>query len=382
MPPKKQKTPTTGKGQQPAKVTRLRLASESSSSSPVPISKEPNLVVVADDDNKLQCYACDSNFSAASVNVNQTMFSSIQQLATIGVRWHCPSCLGNPVKTTSLQHEMDEFKTIMKDKLLSITDRFDKQLESFQTSIMTKFDKFHQSSDKVEETISNYANAVSKNLDVNQKTNQVMADLALKVENIKQNVETDLDEKSERKLKERKSKNVILFKLPESEHGTPAEIYQQDFNKVISTIDSTNSLGPSDVEELFRLGEKDLSTAPRPVLIRFNSIETRNRILRARNLRYRKSKTESENDKNAEDDKEEDEEDGDGDDKKEDGIPVFLAPDRTKKEQEAHKKLVKELKKRKDEGEVNLIIRNGKVIPKEPFRFRPQTCWGSRVSSE
>ena len=52
-------------------------------------------------------------------------------------------------------------------------------------------------------------------------------------------------------------------------------------------------------------------------------------------------------------------------------------PDRTKKEIEEQRQLVKELKERRDNGEENIGIRNGKVIQfGNPFRNSPQFCWG------
>lgn len=43
---------------------------------------------------------------------------------------------------------------------------------------------------------------------------------------------------------------------------------------------------------------------------------------------------------------------------------VFIAPDRTPKEREEHKKLREELKRRQHEGEEGIIIRKGKIVKK------------------
>ncbi len=41
---------------------------------------------------------------------------------------------------------------------------------------------------------------------------------------------------------------------------------------------------------------------------------------------------------------------------------VFIAPDRTKKERDRSEVLHEELKRRKENGEVNLIIRRGRLV--------------------
>lgn len=55
---------------------------------------------------------------------------------------------------------------------------------------------------------------------------------------------------------------------------------------------------------------------------------------------------------------------------------VYITHDRTKKEQEKHKELVKLLKERRAKGEENLVIRNGEIIQRQPFRPNPQLFWG------
>ena len=54
---------------------------------------------------------------------------------------------------------------------------------------------------------------------------------------------------------------------------------------------------------------------------------------------------------------------------------IFISPDRTKAEQEQHKKLVLELKERINNGEPGLYIRNGKILKYQPFRGDAQLFW-------
>ena len=51
------------------------------------------------------------------------------------------------------------------------------------------------------------------------------------------------------------------------------------------------------------------------------------------------------------------------------------------KEREAHRKVYEELKKRKNEGENNLVIRNGKIVPYIPHSYRTRVITNhSKVS--
>ena len=45
---------------------------------------------------------------------------------------------------------------------------------------------------------------------------------------------------------------------------------------------------------------------------------------------------------------------------------IYVSPDYTRKEREANKVLREELKRRKASGEVNLGIRNGRIVTKQP----------------
>ena len=44
---------------------------------------------------------------------------------------------------------------------------------------------------------------------------------------------------------------------------------------------------------------------------------------------------------------------------------VYIAPDMTKLERAKHKKLVDELKRRRQQGELNLVIKNGTIVQRQ-----------------
>ena len=45
---------------------------------------------------------------------------------------------------------------------------------------------------------------------------------------------------------------------------------------------------------------------------------------------------------------------------------IYIAPDKTKFERSKHRKLIDELKQRRDQGKTNLIICNGSIVIKRP----------------
>ena len=179
-----------------------------------------------------------------------------------------------------------------------------------------------------------------------------MTELTQKVETLKKNVESDINKKSEIQVKEHLLKNVIIFKVPESQETEPDKAYQEDFRKVLNAIDPEKKLKRDDIVRFHRLESKiKTNDTIRPIKMTLKNIELRNNILKLRNI-YCKNNNEVKQ--------------------------IFIAQDRTLQERENHKKLVDELKERKLNGEKDIVIRNGKIVPFPPFRFKPQDFWGER----
>ena len=59
---------------------------------------------------------------------------------------------------------------------------------------------------------------------------------------------------------------------------------------------------------------------------------------------------------------------------------VYISPDRTRQERESFRKLRAELKQRKDGGEPNLVIRNGKIVTKRSVPQPPDQAPQSPMS--
>ena len=187
---------------------------------------------------------------------------------------------------------------------------------------------------------------------IKAKTGEAVFELVKKVDNIQLNVESS---KSETKLRDLKKNNVLIHKLPESESESLSKAFEEDAKNVLDLIDPKKELKSVDILDIRRIGSKESSTLPRSIIVKCNSTELRNKLLKLRNIKFSCNNKETE---------------------------VYISPDRTKIEQLAHKKLVRELKDRKNKGEHDIMIRNGKIIKKQqPFRFRLQDFWSSHIQS-
>ena len=134
------------------------------------------------------------------------------------------------------------------------------------------------------------------------------------------------DELSER---ERKKNNIIVYNFPEASEQSPED---QNFANLCKTIVKVDI----NIQKMFRIGRKD-SNRVRPLLVCFTSEESKLAVLsNAPRLRFHDIYKK-----------------------------VFIAPDMTRFERAKHKKLVEELKQRRQQGETNLIIKNGLIVQRQ-----------------
>ena len=157
------------------------------------------------------------------------------------------------------------------------------------------------------------------------------------------------ERESEQKSREQKALNVCIFNIPESDADSIEDQYKEDVSKFKEILSNEIVLEKEDVKAFYRIGQEAKSSKPRPIILKLTNEDVRRKLLMLRNLIFTNSSNE---------------------------CKVFINPDRTKKEQEAHRKLLSELKERKSKGEENIVIRNGKIIEFLPFRRNPQLFWG------
>ena len=314
----------------------------------------------------LTCYDCKSEFSSTLIDPSALNDSSIYE--AMGFRWHCSRCLKrdcNLVKKNDFDTKINEISK----QLNFLTSEFNRRLDDIENQNQN-FPK------EVRESISTYAQVVSKNIENHNQTTSCVSSMKQSLESLKTDLNNQMEDKSksltainnnletvkiniekndakesDAQVHAQKINNVCIFNIPELNSENLQENYKNDVQIVKELFNDRISLNKEDVKSLFRKGEIKDSLRPRPIIIKFSTTELKNKVLSLRNLTYTDKTDQTEH-------------------------QIFIVPDRTRKEQLEHKKLTEELKKRRQDGEQNIIIRNGKIVSRLPFRSNPQLFWG------
>lgn len=160
-------------------------------------------------------------------------------------------------------------------------------------------------------------------------------------EKMEEKIEQIVDRKIAEALEEQKEvetrkKNLILVNIKESSKTDIKERMEEDLSTAKEVISKLVALEPDDISDPVRLGRENMNNHPRLMRI---TIKTEKKKLDIQ----RKAPELNKDMTNKED-------------------RIFINPDYTRKEREAHKKLREEMKKRTIEGETNLAIRKGKIV--------------------
>ena len=243
--------------------------------------------------------------------------------------------LKNDNSTCEKSFSLDKKYTAIEEKISDLQTSF----LQFKQEISIKFEKFQTK-------FLTYADAVRLN-----KPAEFFTDISTKLNLVTKKIEAQSDEK----LKEKKALNVIVFNIPESENPSSSlENTKRDLN-TIQEILGVHKINKSEFNSLYRIG-KIIKNRCRPIIIKLNNLEAKQRLLKLRNL-----KVNSKGKENA----------------------VYINPDRTASELLAFKKLREELKVKQqladDKNErVKYVIRNNKIVEKiqQPFRYTTLELWG------
>ena len=301
-------------------------------------------------DKFLPCRLCLKLFHTSCHDIPDPVYVYLNGENPINVRFVCDFCVeteektfGKQLESNNTQLNPESIKEVIQDELKAIATNFDAKIDHLKSAFISKIDTYQTST-------TTYADALTKNLSRQSETKEVMAQLTQNVESLNNNVQIEKVKQSEAHLKELKKSNVILFKMPEAAQNTPLEAYKTDFKNVLKVIDPNNQFANEDIKDLYRIPCKQ---SPRPIVVKFSSPELKQQVLKMQNLTLKQDDT---------------------------SHRIHAAPDRTKKEQEDHKALVSELRRRRDNGEDSLSIRGGKIVENRPFRFKPQDFWGNENS--
>ena len=149
--------------------------------------------------------------------------------------------------------------------------------------------------------------------------------------------------------RERRKMNLMIYNLPESDKQTNIERRNNDAAVFCNIIREEFKLNIK-VASTTRLGRFDASRN-RPLLVTLEDMETKREILgHAKELRQSES-----------------------------WGNIYISPDLTPTERERDKKLRTELKQRRDDGERDIIIRNGKIV--KQHRVQKLTATVHAISS-
>ena len=253
----------------------------------------------------------------------------------------------------------------MQEDLHKLTQNFDQKFKSFETSILSKLSIDPQPLIESSVTAPSYAETLRKNIKIQaqKKTVQVPStSFAPRSQTVAvqqpatptiievpstSNTTTEQIDADELRQRERKRLNVVLYRLPESDNLNESAAYQEDVLKLKDVFFEKEGFNPEHVKRVFRIGEKS-DDKTRPIRIVFTDDVTRSNVIAMTDLTYENSS---------------------------DTVKLFISEDRTKNQITQHKLLVQQLKMRQETGESDLIIRNGSIVKKRPFRPSPQSVW-------
>ena len=303
---------------------------------------------------KLLCHDCDTAYPISELNMDKTTYYVLLNMADWGSRWHCSTCLNGPKSLNSnytsdkfelLSKKIDEMKIDLKQEIISQKQTYANVLHKNINGVKIDLQKEITSQKK------SYADAIQKNIEASKQSNDAINSINKNLNAVKSNIASKMDLESEDIAKKKKSFNVCIFNVPEPESLTEDtdESRSEDVKKVKAILDKKLNLEKDHVQNFFRRGNPANASKPRPIIMRLSNLDIRGQLLKLRYLNLVES------------------------DKKHN---IFIHPDRTKKEQELHRSLVKELREKRSTSEENWMIKNGKVVSYQPFRNQPQFCWG------
>lgn len=260
---------------------------------------------------KVQCGSCDEDIKRGDDNVG---------CSACKVKYHlqCTSLNENERKVLASKSNLKWFCILCDDDVCDMLNNFEKfRKVSKEIKILKK---------DMEAKLKAFEERVVK-CEVSGRSN----DVEVSDQSVIRSFEVD---REETELIEAKKCNLIYFNVPESSKEESTDRMKDDF-KLLTESYSDTKIVPNDINAIFRVGKKD-DNVTRPVVVKFANVETRKRVLTANEDLKLKFNDEI--------------------------INIFVSVDRTQKQREVHKKLVNELRRRKDAGDTDLVIRNDKIV--------------------
>ena len=302
-------------------------------------------------DQAMCCDSCLKWHHLGCTDLDLTIYNILVDTPAKGIKWFCDQC--NPKF-----HEISELKTTVQtqEKYLKTISESIEALKDSHTAkfkeleCMIKKDK-EQNAD-LNEKVQTFADVLNKNTKKTSETNNAITSINKNLNCVKTNIESKIEEEGEEKAKSIKVNNICIFNVPESNSDDADTRDRKDVVKLKKLFQDKLQLKQEDIKFIKRVSvnrKNSDNDRPRPIIMKFSKIEKRNEALKLGMQKLEDAGQEHN---------------------------IFIHPDRTKREQEKHKLLVKELFELRDQGKKVKII-NNKIIEVElPFRRNPQLFWG------
>jgi len=272
----------------------------------------------------LQCDLCGQWVHASCEGIKRDQYRQFSQLAASlqNISYYCKlnDCT-NRVKvivgewihsksdSTESSHNLRQEQEVLSASIQNIATKI-QELSSSSTELSTKVDRL-QEQFQATQAKSNVSNQCPNSSEASSAALRAIEEIA---------------------DREHRKNNIIVYNLLE---GANRDADRDSASVLLNSILEHEV----NITKLFRLGRKNSKN--RPLLIGLDSEDTKMQVL-AVAPRLRLSKQ----------------------------FPnVYISPDRTKVEQQQHKELVALLRQRREKGERNIVIRNGRIVTYHP---RPQ----------
>ena len=282
---------------------------------------------------KFKCHQCNEDYHQECAEIADDVYQLFITGKLVGFTWSCMICRSGDGQVTRLNaiEENLEQSNSRNDEICAMISKLGEKLERVEELI-----KPSQSSSP----ILNNQNLPPQLPYVNNSITASSSD------DIASSVAID---EEERKQREMKKMNLCLFNLPECESSDESVCYEEDMKKLKDVLFLKDGFNPAHVKRAYRVSREKTPGKIRPMVIVFNDQTTRMNVLKMNDLTYSQDC---------------------------ETVCLYTGIDKTKRQVNEHKLLVTELINRRNAGESDLIIRNGKIVKKRPFRPTPQSLWG------
>lgn len=255
------------------------------------------------------CNACMKWYHKPCTKLDDTIFNALIKSKN-EIHWFCALC---KTDVKNILSNVDKFK------------KFNNELEKIRKEVFDRIDTAFEKINEIEKRLNDpkIPEASTENV------KEVVANI-LK--------ETDFTTNQEEiAMKEERKNNLIFFNIPESQSPSTNQRMIDDFNVLKQVYRGKVDLEESEIKKIYRIG-KQTEGINRPLVIKFMSFDTKMEFLsNSKDVKF-------------------------NDAARNVVLKISVCPDRTIKERQKHKELVHILKQRRANGEVNLIIRNEKIV--------------------